>query len=335
MPDISSGRLSSQSTPGIRLPRVLHEESQVAANEPVGVLTSRPAIDLADLRSACDVLTRAWLAGSSTASAMRGDLAWWYVSCWPTELPDRLRLWQLDGETVAWSWSDGTAIEYGAWLPDPAASERVERAILAFAVDEAEAAVDAWTADDDPAKRSMLAALGFVPAPGHGRLSQFQRTVGPGDAIEDRPLPAGYRIRSFAGLAEVDARVDAHRAAFAPSTMRVEKYERMLGIPEYRLEDDLVVEAPDGSIASFAIAWWDPVARVGVFEPVGTDPLHQRRGISAALLCHALRRYRDLGAVLVQVFSVVDNAPSEALYQSVGFRRKAFFDGYRRMPQSA
>lgn len=303
----------------------------MATNEPASGLTSRPATGLADLRRACDVLTRAWLAGSPTASAMRGDLVWWYASCWPTELSDRLRLWQLDGETVAWSWFDGTVIEYGAWLPDPAAMQHVERAILALAVDGAEAAVDAWAAEDDPAKRTMLAALGFVPEPGQGRLSQFQRTVGPDDAIEDRPLPAGYRIRSFAGLAEVDARVAAHRAAFAPSTMRVEKYERMLGIPEYRLEDDLVVEAPDGSIAAFAIAWWDPVARVGGLEPVGTDAEHRRRGLSAALLCHALRRYRDLGAVLVQVFSVADNAPSEALYQSVGFRRKAFFDGYRRM----
>jgi ribosomal protein S18 acetylase RimI-like enzyme len=194
--------------------------------------------------------------------------------------------------------------------------------------------VTAWAADDDRRRQGLLAALGFLPddpaSPGYSRLSQFQRTVEPHDAIDDRRVPEGYRIRRFLGASEVEARVEAHRAAFAPSRMRREKHERLLDLPDYRVEDDLVVEAPDGSIASFAIAWWDPEARVGAFEPVGTDPRHQRRGLSAALLCHGLRRYRDLGATVVQVFSDADNAASEALYQSVGFRRRAFHDRFRR-----
>jgi ribosomal protein S18 acetylase RimI-like enzyme len=77
------------------------------------------------------------------------------------------------------------------------------------------------------------------------------------------------------------------------------------------------------------MAWWDPVARIGEFEPVGTDPRHQRLGLSAALLCHGLRRYRELGANLVQVFSDADNVASEALYQSVGFRRRAYHELFR------
>jgi len=309
------------------------------------VLTSRPATGLDDLAEAADVLTRTWIAGAPTAHAMRGDLVWWYASSWPVELPDRLRLWQVDGQTVGWSWFDGESLDYAAWSGDAASDRAIERAILALAVDDATArasrdegtgVVDAWAAQDDPATRSLLGGLGFVAlggsAPGHARLSQFQRTVGPDDTIDDRPLPAGYRIRSFAGRPEADARVAAHRAAFAPSKMRVEKYERLLSAADYRIDDDLVVEAPDGSIASFAIAWWDPIARVGELEPVGTDPEHQRRGLSAALLCHALRRYRALGASIVQVFSDADTAASEALYQSVGFRRRAFHDRFRRPP---
>jgi ribosomal protein S18 acetylase RimI-like enzyme len=310
------------------------------------MLTSRPAEGLADLSAAGDVLTRAWVAGAPTASAMRGDLAWWYASVWPAALPDRLRLWQADGETVAWSWFDGQQLEYAAWCGEDAANDAVERAILSFAIeaaaerasrDDAAGAVETWAGEDDRGRRDHLTALGFLAiadpsATGHGRLSQFQRPVGPDDEIDERAVPPGYRIRSFAGQSEIGARVDAHRAAFAPSKMRIEKYERLLGIPEYRPEDDLVVEAPDGSIASFAIAWWDPAARVGEFEPVGTDPRHQRRGLSGALLCHGLRRYRELGASLVQVFSDADNAASEALYQSVGFRRRAFHDKFRRAP---
>ena len=309
------------------------------------MFTSRPAAGLDDLRAAGDVLTRAWNAGAPRGGALRGDLAWWYAQAWPAELGDRLRLWQADGETVAWSWFDGEELEYATWCGDERADQSIERSILSFAIEDATTratrgdsggAVVAWAADDDHVARSPLAELGFERVPGtsapghHTRLSQFQRTVGSDSPIDDRPVPEGYRIRSLAGPGEIGIRVAAHRAAFAPSKMRSEKYERLLGLPDYRLEDDLVVEAPDGSIASFAIAWWDPIARVGEFEPVGTDPRHQRRGLSAALLCHGLRRYRQLGANLVQVFSDADNAASEALYQSVGFSRRAFHDRFRR-----
>jgi ribosomal protein S18 acetylase RimI-like enzyme len=279
-------------------------------------------------------------------SALRGDLVWWYAQAWPAELGDRLRLWQADGETVAWSWFDGKGLDYAIWCGGERADQVVERAILSFGIEDATArasrrsegngAVEAWAADDDHRTRSLLAELGFERISGastpihHTRLSHFQRTVRGDSPIDDRPVPEGYRIRSLTGPGEIDMRVAAHRAAFAPSKMRSEKYERLLGLPGYRLEDDLVAEAPDGSIASFAIAWWDPIARVGEFEPVGTDPRYHRRGLSAALLCHGLRRYRELGANLVQVFSDADNAASEALYQSVGFTRRAFHDRFRR-----
>ncbi len=309
------------------------------------MLASRPAAGLDDLRAAGDLLTRAWNAGAPRGGALRGDLAWWYAQAWPAELGDRLRLWQADGETVAWGWFDGDDFDYAVWCGDEPADGVVERAILSFAIedaaarwnrDEGDGAVEAWAADDDRLARALLGELGFerisgASVPGHHtRLSQFQRTVGSEAPIDDRAAPEGYRIRSLAGPGEIDLRVAAHRAAFAPSEMRSEKYERLLGLADYRLEDDLVVEAPDGSIASFAIAWWDPVARVGEFEPVGTDPRHQRRGLSAALLCHGLRRYRELGAKLVQVFSDADNVASERLYQSVGFTRRAFHDRFRR-----
>jgi ribosomal protein S18 acetylase RimI-like enzyme len=309
------------------------------------MLATHTAAGLDDLRVAGDLLTRAWRTGAPRGGALRGDLAWWYAQAWPAGLGDRLRLWEADGETVAWSWFDGGELEYAVYSGDRRVDAVAERAILTFAIEESAArsreedrqgAVEAWAADDDDGARLILAELGFERIPGpsvpshHTRLSQFQRTVGSGAPIDPRPVAAGYHIRSLAGPGEIEARVAAHRAAFAPSKMRVEKYQRLLSLPGYRLEDDLVVEAPDGSIASFAIAWWDPIARIGEFEPVGTDPRHQRRGLAASLLCHGLRRYRELGAQLVQVFSDSDNAASEALYRSVGFRRRAFHDRFRR-----
>ena len=89
-------------------------------------------------------------------------------------------------------------------------------------------------------------------------------------------------------------------------------------------------EADNGNLAAFTMAWWDPVARVGEFEPVGTHPEHQRRGLGKALLAHALRRYRQAGARVVQVDSSADNVASEALYRSLGFKRVALHRRYRR-----
>jgi GNAT superfamily N-acetyltransferase len=72
--------------------------------------------------------------------------------------------------------------------------------------------------------------------------------------------------------------------------LNVAKYERLLTVPHYRLEDDLVVETSDGSLAAFALCWFDQDGRVGELEPVGTHPDHQRRGLSRAIVTEAVRR---------------------------------------------
>ena len=74
-------------------------------------------------------------------------------------------------------------------------------------------------------------------------------------ATRRRRCTAGYRDpTACAGADEIPARVEVHRAAFAPSKLTVEKYERLQTMPHYTTEDDLVVEAPDGSLAAFAMA---------------------------------------------------------------------------------
>ena len=109
-------------------------------------------------------------------------------------------------------------------------------------------------------------------------MSQFQRRVDDDSPSVDATSRTATASGASARPDEIEARMTVHRAAFAPSKMTVEKYARLTTLPHYRFEDDLVVEAPDGSLAAFAMAWWDPIARVGEYEPVGTHPDHQRRG---------------------------------------------------------
>jgi ribosomal protein S18 acetylase RimI-like enzyme len=87
--------------------------------------------------------------------------------------------------------------------------------------------------------------------------------------------------------------------------------------PLYRRDLDLVAVAPGGEFASFCTVWFDDVNRMGVFEPVGTAPAHQRRGLGKAVMCEGLRRLKHLGATLATVGSYSNEAG--ALYASLGF----------------
>jgi mycothiol synthase len=287
----------------------------------VRMISWRAASSLDDLRAAESLLSRAWLDDAPFADSHPGDLEWWYASVAPDELPAHLRVWDIDGAPLGWSWVTTDQVHWEIWSGDPSQDDLILEAVLRVASDETTGALQAWAAEDDPATIAILRRLGFVP--GERRLSQFQRRIDDGPTPETSP-PPGYGIRAVNGPDEIPARVEAHRAAFAPSRMTIEKYARLTTLPHYRFEDDLVVEAPDGSIAAFAMAWWDPVARIGEYEPVGTHPDHQRRGLGRALLSHGLHRYQELGARIVQVFSNTDNAASEGLYQAVGFERRRY-----------
>jgi len=283
------------------------------------VITSRAAAGVQDLRAAGALLSRAWLDDAPFVASHPGDLEWWDALAAPDPLERHLRLWELDGSVTAWSWIRPDLVHWeihpGSADPDGA----LLRAILGSAIAGSDGPLRAWAPEDDAATLDVLGRLGFEPTA--DRLSQFQRRVDRDPPLPDATPPPGYRIRSVTGPEEAATRMEVHRAAFAPSKLSLEQYQRLMRAPHYRPEDDLVAAAPDGTLAAFAMAWWDPVARVGEFEPVGTHPDHRRRGLGAAVLAQGLHRWRDLGAGRVQVYSWADNPASEALYASVGFRR--------------
>ncbi len=94
-------------------------------------------------------------------------------------------------------------------------------------------------------------------------------------------------------------------------------YRNVQRAPLYRRDLDLVAQADDGELAAFCTLWFDDVTRSAAFEPVGTHPNHQRRGLGKALMTEGLRRVRDLGATLCTVGSYSESAG--ALYAAIGF----------------
>src|SRR5215467_153658 len=272
-----------------------------------------------------------------TADASFGELAWvWgkghaaHGTTWPR------RLWFSGDDLVAWGWallphpvkrSDGSVKDVtGASLihqvhPDHA--ERVdevidwydglaaglERTVVPSAVDEF--ALTRWAAhgyEDD------LAQLGD-----EGHWTQLnERDLAD---VEQPMLPAGFRFRT-ADEAGPQAAFQAHVDAWAPSTYTAEGYQGVRRAPGYRGDLHILVEAPNGTMASSTIMWLDEVNKTAEFEPVGTHPDYRRLGLARAMLLHGMHLARAAGATHMTVvcLGAPGHPSARALYYGVGFK---------------
>ena len=128
-------------------------------------------------------------------------------------------------------------------------------------------------------------------------------------------LPPGYSIRTV-GEGNVKAWAAVIGAAFNNTLSTAARCRVWLRTPTKHL--DLVAVGPDGTLASFCIAWFDEENRIGMFEPVGTHPAHRQRGLGKAVVSEGLRRLQELGATVAFVGAGTGIAPNR-LYESVGF----------------
>jgi len=175
-----------------------------------------------------------------------------------------------------------------------------------------------WAHQGDALRQDLLQRRGYA----RGDHPEFQRR-----RCMDKPIPrfqppTGYTLRALGDESEHPARSWLSWKAFHPDEPD-ERYEgwawyrNVQRAPLYRRDLDLVAVAPDGELAAFCTLWFDDVTRTAAFEPVGTHPAHQRRGLGKALMAEGLRRVSDLGATLCTVGSYSEAAG--ALYASLGF----------------
>jgi ribosomal protein S18 acetylase RimI-like enzyme len=303
---------------------------------PAVPLTSRDYAGVDDLRAMQSIVSSAWTGPARPlVQCTVGDLEWWLAGGGPeVDWSSRIRIWSIGGDPAGWGWFAPPAsldwfVRHGLTAVEETA---IRDEILAWHVERARAAASAdpvhlevWAADGWP-ESAILRARGWTPT--DVVLTQYAQSL---DIELDPPrIPDGYVLRSLHGPEDIPARVEVHRAAFAPSRMTVEKYGILIGQDHYAFDRDIVLEASDGSFAAFAMCWADPVGSIGEFEPVGTHPDHQRRGLGRVIMRHGLRLMRAAGLRDALVFSLRTNAASEALYRSAGFHEVALHRRYTR-----
>ena len=311
-------------------------------------LSSRAWAGPDDLRAMTAVVSAAWASPRRPlVPCTPGDLEWWTASGGAdADWPSRARIWEIGGAVVGWGWlnlpasldwfivegmtvAEEAAIRDGIldWQADVGRAARVERDGRAGPASSSTAAttieLEAWAADGWSEQAALL-TRGWTPT--DTVLTQFLQPL---DVDLDPPrVPDGYVLRSLRGPDEIPARVEVHRAAFAPSKMTVEKYGILVGQDHYAFDRDIVLEAADGTFAAFAMCWLDALGSIGEFEPVGVHPDHQRRGLGRVIMRHGLRLMRAAGLRDALVFSFASNAASDALYRSAGFREVALHRRY-------
>ncbi|MBP2478827.1 putative nicotinamide N-methyase/GNAT superfamily N-acetyltransferase [Crossiella equi] len=298
--------------------------------EGVAVLPSsvwRPArVTAADLRLMQGLAQRVTAVRPDlvNSDAAYGELAWnWGRNRVARGERWRRRLWFDGDELVAWGWVTLGASAYLAhqvhpdhagllpevitWFDEVATGR--ERTVLAQAADEA--ALSQWTAhgyEPDPAE---LGDNGSWTQLNERDLADLAAPV----------LPPGYRFRT-AEDAGPDAAVQAHVAAWTPTTYDATSYEGVRRSPGYRADLHVLVEAPDGTMAASTILWLDEVNRTAEFEPVGTHPDHRRRHLGTAMLWHGMHLAREAGAthVTVPCLGAPGHPRARGLFHGVGFR---------------
>jgi mycothiol synthase len=172
--------------------------------------------------------------------------------------------------------------------------------------------------DDDQERQQLAEAHGFL-LDGDERYAMLQHTLI--DLAPVPELPSGFRLRTLRGEEEAEAYAKLHRTAFESTSMTTEWRARTKRMPGYRPELDLVISAPDGTLAAFCVGWFEPVRGVAQIEPVGVHPRFQRQGIGRVLLLEMLRRFKEHGANWAMIEPSDSNIPMQHICEAVGFRQ--------------
>lgn len=299
--------------------------------------------DVDDLHAMRSILRAGRWANNGTYYVHTGDINWWlYYPSFGVNLSEHLYIWDdptTPGRILAWvllgydnySTFDvviqpelrGTALalEMVNWAEQRMTSILRERGKDTLRV--------MWISEDDAVMGEALRESGFQP-----KIQDVHLACRLDEPIPASSLPQGWTVRACRGLEEVENRAAAQHGAFdssAPMEQYVGRFRRFMQSRVYNPEWDMVAVKEDGKIGAFCITWPDPLNRVGLFEPVGTHPDFQRKGLGRGVMLEGLRNLREDGMRQAIVTTEANNEPAIRLYESVGFRIVNRFMTYQKV----
>jgi mycothiol synthase len=278
-----------------------------------------------DFYAMLDLLTQGRQANNGTYYIHRGDLQWWLFY---TYMPDEvwqanIRLWEEDGELIGWgiiSWDESA---FDVYAHPKYRGTKHEEEMLTSVINEMSALEKTqtiWLGEDDEWRINWLTKNGFEKQEPYFNL--MKRLLS--DPIPDSAPPAGYSLRHSRGEADAELRSIASSMAFgskSPTDEYINRTTKFMQSPVYVPEHEIFVMSPENQVASFCIIWTDELNKASHFEPVGTHPDFQGKGLGKNLLNEALRRLKSEGMREASVCVDHDNPNALRLYESVGFQK--------------
>jgi len=286
-------------------------------------VTQRPYQSSADLYEIGNLLRRAYAAQPNwnTYSFARFDI--WA----PRRIADEVLFDKLEWQQDFQLWETGDKLigvvffeapSDAVFISDPAHPDLIESML-----DRAEAhyrekgndqplMIEAM--ESNVARSDLMQARGYTLFPGY--FIHRHKQLDP-NKIEPVNLPPGFSIKPIETNEDRWLYPNAVQSVFNRS-VTVEQDEFLKQTPSYVPELNLLVWSDQHEIAAFCTVWIDPVNHYAEFEPVGTVPSFQKRGLGSALLAHAHNRLRDMGCPLATVQSWSTSEGANKVYQGAG-----------------
>ena len=253
-----------------------------------------------------------------------GDIIWELKPDY--DRPHRVRMWLSGEDIVAVTMFPASNQLWLEIHPDfesdlpPDIIARAERS----ATRAAQSSLSIRALENDTRRTGALEALGYTQSGPESVCFRIDLTKD----LPAAPLPAGYRLRDSIGI-DAAARAKAHRDAWddlseiglpdARSTFFEDVYRGLAAAPGYDPSLDILVVAPDGTLAANAVCWADAASGIAVFEPVGTHAQFRKRGLTKLAMQEALRRVKARGHREARVSTAHFNKPAIAAYTGAGF----------------
>jgi mycothiol synthase len=231
------------------------------------------------------------------------------------------RLWFDDSQPIGWAYVDD--LHNLHWELEKQYTEPVGAEMVAWGMDcirktlaaGETSTLDASCREDFTERVDFLSQHGFRQT--EVVTVHMKRNLS--EPIPKFELPQGFQIRLVKGIEEAESIASTHRAAFGTEYMTTENRLIIMNTSEYDPLLDLVVVAPDGTIAAYCTCSVNQQNKEGWTDPIATHPNYQRKGLAKALLLKGMQMLKECGMESAKLGTSGDNIAMQKTAESVGF----------------